>query len=109
MGAVLSYADMRRLTRLLVLFAALGASVAVRAETSPDRRPVSLAGVWKFHVGDDLAWAAPDLDDRAWPDIAVPTGCGPGGYVGPASHFASYRKTMQIAAGDREHLGLQMG
>ena len=27
--------------------------------------PVALDGPWQFHLGDDIAWANPDLDDAA--------------------------------------------
>ncbi|MEH6605387.1 MAG: ATP-binding protein [Pseudomonadales bacterium] len=35
-------------------------------------KPVSIAGEWQFHSGDDLRWAAPDLDDSAWHKATVP-------------------------------------
>jgi hypothetical protein len=30
-----------------------------------------VGGTWQFHTGDDLAWAAPSLDDSAWQPISV--------------------------------------
>ncbi|MBN1781417.1 beta galactosidase jelly roll domain-containing protein [bacterium] len=33
---------------------------------------IDLAGHWKFHEGDDLLWAAGDLDDRDWESLVVP-------------------------------------
>jgi hypothetical protein len=35
-----------------------------------------LGGLWKFHTGDDLAWAQKDFDDSAWPslDLTPPEG-----------------------------------
>jgi hypothetical protein len=37
---------------------------------------VELGGLWKFHVGDDLAWAQPTLDDSSWKtlDLTPPAG-----------------------------------
>jgi len=37
---------------------------------------VSVTGPWKFHTGDDVAWARPDFDDRAWEevDLTAPKG-----------------------------------
>ena len=32
---------------------------------------VVLAGPWKFHPGDDAAWANPDFDDTGWGTIAL--------------------------------------
>ena len=28
-----------------------------------------LSGMWKFHTGDDIAWAQPDFDDSGWRSI----------------------------------------
>jgi hypothetical protein len=30
-----------------------------------------LSGMWKFHTGDDIAWAQPDFDDSGWRSIDV--------------------------------------
>ncbi len=30
---------------------------------------VELAGPWKFHVGDDTAWAQPDFNDSSWEEV----------------------------------------
>ena len=37
---------------------------------------VELTGPWKFHIGDDMAWAQPGFDDSAWEtmDLAAPPG-----------------------------------
>ncbi len=35
----------------------------------PRRPPVTLDGLWRYHSGDDPAWAAPALDDSAWPVV----------------------------------------
>ncbi|MGB9417419.1 MAG: PP2C family protein-serine/threonine phosphatase [Acidobacteriaceae bacterium] len=49
---------------------------------------VELTGPWKFHTGDDMAWAHPGFDDSAWStmDLTPPTGSydpqiGSSGYV----------------------------
>ncbi len=31
--------------------------------------PISANGVWKWHEGDNPAWAAPGFDDSAWPTV----------------------------------------
>jgi hypothetical protein len=35
-----------------------------------------LSGLWKFHTGDDMAWAKPDFDDSGWDtiDLTPPDG-----------------------------------
>src|ERR1700753_43684 len=49
---------------------------------------VELSGLWKFHVGDDMAWARPDFDDSSWGtiDLTPPAGSanpelGTSGYI----------------------------
>jgi Stage II sporulation protein E (SpoIIE)/Beta-galactosidase jelly roll domain len=52
---------------------------ALRARTA-DRRvgqcERALTGPWKFHIGDNMAWAQPDFDDSAWGtmDLTPPPG-----------------------------------
>ena len=41
---------------------------------------VSQAGTWKFHPGDTLSWAAPDLDDSDWYTLTVPGTWGKQGF-----------------------------
>jgi signal transduction histidine kinase/CheY-like chemotaxis protein len=55
--------------------------------------PIDLAGPWAFHVGDDLAWAAPDLDDASWERVVVPTGWG---RATPESSLAWYRRQVRV-------------
>ena len=64
---------------------------------------VDLAGPWKFHVGDDAAWAQPDFDDSGWEDVDLTpdgkTGLSPGwtarGHVG-YSGYAWYRLKINV-------------
>lgn len=35
-------------------------------------QPVSIAGQWRFQIGDDLAWASPGFNDSDWQSTAVP-------------------------------------
>jgi hypothetical protein len=51
---------------------------------------VSLAGPWRFHVGDDAAWADGALDDSSWEELSADR---PWGQQGHASYagFAWYR------------------
>ena len=63
-----------------------------------DRQPIaSLDGMWRFHPGDNSAWANPAFDDSAWPLIASDRSWSDQGY--PAmSGYAWYRFTVQIPA-----------
>src|ERR1700722_11375806 len=58
---------------------------------------VELVGPWKFHIGDDSAWAQSDFDDSSWEDVDLTpgsTGLAPGwtarGHKG-YSGYAWYR------------------
>jgi len=74
---------------------------------------VKLYGPWKFHTGDDAAWADPDFDDSAWESLELtpPTGAhdddvGLTGYVpgwGGNGHpgysgYAWYRLRITVVA-----------
>lgn len=67
-----------RLSRLrcVPLIILLAAAVSCRAQPIPSSASISidglgkgavpLVGPWKFHIGDDRAWASPSTDDSAW-------------------------------------------
>ena len=75
---------------------------------------VDLAGPWKFHIGDDAAWARPDFDDSSWEDADLTpdgnTGLSPGwtarGHAG-YSGYAWYRLKVDVAGANRS-LALKM-
>jgi hypothetical protein len=74
---------------------------------------VELAGPWKFHVGDDRAWAQPDFDDSGWEDMDLTPGSrgqargwtarGHAGYSG----YAWYRLQINVD-GAKRSLALKM-
>ncbi|MGB5581616.1 MAG: 7TM diverse intracellular signaling domain-containing protein [Woeseia sp.] len=57
-------------------------------------KPQSIAGQWKFKLGDDIAWAAPGLNDDDWESTAVP-GRSPAGHMG-YSGMLWYRVTLRL-------------
>ena len=74
---------------------------------------VELGGLWKFHTGDDSAWAQPDFNDASWPtlDLTSPaSGFIPGwtstGYPDHTG-FAWYRLHLNVAGAART-LALKM-
>jgi phosphoserine phosphatase RsbU/P len=85
---------------LLILCAASGLSAqSFNLQTGPE--PVaSLDGLWRFHTGDDPAWADPNFDDSQWPLLhsnKVWNGQGYNNYGG----FAWYRFTVTVPDGSK--------
>ncbi len=74
---------------------------------------VELTGPWKFHVGDDPAWAQRDFDDSSWEDMDLTRGSsgfargwtarGHAGYSG----YAWYRLQIEVV-GAKRSLALKM-
>ncbi len=62
-------------TVVLALLFTMSCCVAVTAQTFSlitGREPVtSLDGLWRFHTGDNPAWASPDFDDSQWPSLSL--------------------------------------
>jgi hypothetical protein len=79
----------------LVLLCALPAAAqwidATKFHTTAD-----LAGRWRFHTGDDEAWADPDFDDSAWTLVKVPGALGGQGFSGFG--YGWYRVRVRIQA-----------
>jgi hypothetical protein len=81
------------------LLAALSLAGISRAETlkvsNPGTGSIPLEGNWRFHLGDDQAWADPSLDDSGWETIRADQ---PWGAQGHPSYtgFAWYRERIQI-------------
>jgi hypothetical protein len=75
---------------------------------------VELAGPWKFHVGDDAAWAQPDFNDSSWeavdltPDgsTGLASGWSARGHAG-YSGYAWYRLKVDVTGASRS-LALKM-
>ena len=74
---------------------------------------VQLAGPWKFHIGDDPAWASADFDDLGWEEVDLTPGStglaagwtarGHAGYSG----YAWYRLQADVVGANRS-LALKM-
>ena len=74
------------------------------------RTPAPLPGPWRFQPGDDPAWAAPDADDTAWPEIRIARPWAAQGYPRLAG-FAWFRLTVWLPPGPdaANRLGIRMG
>jgi hypothetical protein len=83
-----------------------GGTHAQFVDASAAGEPIKLTAPWRFHAGDDVAWAAPGFDDSQWqlipPDKATPQP------VQPAVSFGWYRIRVKLPA-TQEPLALAMG
>ncbi len=64
----------------------------------------SLDGLWRFHTGDNPAWASPNFDDSQWPLLHSDRSWTEQGYPGYGG-YAWYRFTIQVPDGSQP-LGL---
>jgi phosphoserine phosphatase RsbU/P len=65
------------------------------------REPVaSLDGLWRFHTGDNRAWADPNFDDSQWPLLRSDETWGQQGYENYGG-FAWYRFTVVAPEGSK--------
>lgn len=62
---------------------------------NPGTGSVPLDGKWQFHLGDNLAWANPSLDDSNWEQISADTTWGAQTHPSYAG-FAWYRRHITI-------------
>lgn len=97
-------------------------SSAVGMQVTLGNAAVELSGPWKFHTGDNMAWAQPDFDDSGWTemDLTPPPGTadatlGSSGYIpgwtdrgfAGYSGYAWYRLTINVEGAD-DPLALKM-
>jgi len=61
----------------------------------------SLVGLWRFHTGDNPAWADPNFDDSQWPSIRSEKAWSQQGYENYGG-FAWYRFTVAVPEGSRD-------
>jgi sialate O-acetylesterase len=59
------------------------------------KKEVNLRGRWKFEIGDDPRWAAPDWDDQKWETIYAPANWEEQNFPG-YDGYAWYRKSFQL-------------
>lgn len=94
------------LSLVLFLLSVCGALAGQSFEWNKDRVPlVSLHGLWRFHIGDDPAWADPNFDDSHWALLRAEEDWGAQGYEG-YSGVAWYRFRLVLPSNEQEHPGL---
>lgn len=88
------------------LFALLLLAAPAAAQATGDS--VALDGPWRFRQGDDVAWAHPGLDDRAWRTITVPGAWDE--QIGEYDGFGWYRREVVLPEGMRgAPVGIRFG
>jgi len=93
---------------LLVLLACLPGLLAQTFDASHwTQGVVSLASAWRFHPGDDPAWASPAFDDSSWPQQNTTSTWNHQGYRG-YSGYAWYRLRLKLPA-TQDALGIDIG
>lgn len=84
---------------LLLVFAIYSLAASAFADTitlqNPGTGSVPVDGQWQFHVGDNLDWAAPTLDDSGWKQISADKPWGAQTYPSYTG-FAWYRRHITI-------------
>ena len=99
---------MRKLPLLLFLLLLTGAWGVARAQSfdlTSGRVPMaSLDGLWRFHTGDDPAWADPNFDDSKWPLLRSDESWSDQGYKDYGG-MAWYRFQVIVPAG-LDHVSL---
>ena len=108
---------------VLLALLILPAVISAQSNIVLGNATAELTGPWKFHSGDNLAWAQPDFDDSAWStmDLTPPRGSydpylGSSGFVpgwtarGYASYsgFAWYRLRVNLRDPIEGGLALKM-
>jgi phosphoserine phosphatase RsbU/P len=92
------------LVSLASLSLLLGAASGLHAQTfnlQTEREPVaSLDGLWRFHTGDNPAWADPNFDDSQWPLLRSDEAWSQQGYKNYGG-FAWYRFAVAVPEGSR--------
>jgi hypothetical protein len=86
----------KAIATFFVLFCAT-AAFGQFADVSSASGPVTITSPWRFHTGDDPAWASPGFDDSQWPLLRLDktwAAQGLKGYYG----FSWYRVKLKLPA-----------
>jgi len=91
-------------TALMLLLIWICAVSSIHAQTfnlQTGREPIaSLDGLWRFHTGDNPAWANPNFDDSHWPLLRSDESWAKQGYL-PYGGYEWYRFTLQVPDGSK--------
>jgi len=110
-----------RLSRLRCVTLIILLAAAVTSHAQPIKSPASifvdwlgqgavpLVGPWRFHVGDDPAWASPSFDDSSWEPISGDRAWGKQGHA-RYTGYAWYRIRLSLrqAPDGRQQISLMV-
>jgi sigma-B regulation protein RsbU (phosphoserine phosphatase) len=102
------YKRMKKFSLLLLLMLGFrGVLCGQKFDLANGRVPVaSLDGLWRFHTGDDPAWANPKFDDSKWPLVRSDQTWVEQGYRGYTG-LAWYRFAIAVPPG-MDHISLYL-
>ena len=81
--------------RSFLLIIIFGSLLLFSCEYHPEKVR-ELKGQWKFTIGDNKEWANPDLNDKFWDKVYVPSSWEDQGYKG-YNGFAWYRRHISLS------------
>ncbi len=86
---------MRKAIAMFFVLLCATAAFGQFADASSAGGPVTITAPWRFHTGDDPAWASPDFDDSQWPLLRLDKSWADQGYKG-YSGYAWYRIRVKL-------------
>lgn len=96
---------------LLVLFLLLGSVLSLKAQSFDasqwNQGVTTITAPWRFHPGDDPAWASASFDDSSWALLETGKYWGVQGYSG-LKGYAWYRLRLKLPA-TTQPLGIDIG
>jgi hypothetical protein len=101
------FAQLRWLLPAVLALCCASATHAQFVDASAAGAPVKLTGLWRFHAGDDPAWAAPGFDDSQWQLIPPDKDTQQQGHLADI-RYGWYRIRIKLPA-TQEPLALAMG
>ncbi len=100
---------MRKLLRLGLFVALFATALCAQSFDASQwtKGTTTIAAKWRFHPGDNPAWASPSFDDSSWPLLATGQKWGPQGYP-DLTGYAWYRLRLKLPA-TTQPLGIDIG
>jgi hypothetical protein len=96
---------------ILVIILLLGPLFSLKAQSfdasQGTQEVTTITAPWRFHPGDDPAWASPSFDDSSWPLLATGRNWGEQGYAG-LKGYGWYRLRLKLPA-TTQPLGIDIG